>query len=364
MKFVKIILILFIVALIGLRLYLPTFLKHYVENQINKIPEYRLTIKDIDVHLIAGSYTMQGVQLWKVPKQLPVPYIAADSINFAIEWAAIFKSKLVAKVTVQKPIINFVDDPQDKNQQLSIDARWVDLVKTLFPLNINRFDAHDGEIYFRSYKGNPPFSNYIKDIEFTMQNMQNANRSSVLLPSEFSFTGVPMGKGQIKIDGKFNPFNKQPTFSLQANLTSLQVARIAKLIKHYVSVNVVGGQFSLYGEAAAANGRIQGYVKPFLKNLKIGNAKNESPIGGIVNGIATVAAKILQDSKTKTIATKINLSGSINDPDSSILSIIGYLIQHGFIRSLLPQIDHTIGIEDVIYGKPLDSKSKFPRYRN
>jgi hypothetical protein len=54
----------------------------------------------------------------------------------------------------------------------------------------------------------------------------------------------------------------------------------------------------------------------------------------------------------------------VNDPDTSILSIIGYLIQHGFIRSLLPQIDNTIGMEDVIYGKPINPKSKFPIYRN
>lgn len=348
----------------SLRLYLPFFIKHYVENQINKIPEYRLSIGDVYVHLIVGSYTLTNVQLWKIPKILPVPYIQSDSVNFSIEWSSILKGKFVAKVTTQHPIINFVDAPNKRNQQLSIDAQWLDLVKTLFPLNINRFDAHNGEIYFRSYTGRPPFSNYIKNIEFSIQNMQNADRYKELLPSTFNFNANPMGGGDIKITGKFNPFKKTPTFSLNGKLNSLKIVNISDLLKHYISITVIGGEFSLYGEIAAANGKVKGYFKPFIKNLKIGKPKDKSPVTVVVNGIAKIAAKVLENSKTKTIATKVNISGDINNPDKSILSIIGYLIRHGFIRALLPQLDHSIQIEDVVYDKPSNPKSHFPLYRN
>lgn len=363
MKLMKISLLIILAALIGLKIYLPSFLKHYVENQINKIPEYRLKIKDIEVHFINGSYTIHNAQLWKIPKQLPIPYIQISALHFSIDWASLLKGKLVAKVTAQKPIINFVDDPQKENQQLSIDNQWISLVKTLFPLNINQFSAHNGEIYFRSYKGHPPFSNYIKNIELTIQNMQNATRSSTLLSSTFNFTGTPMNNGEIKIIGRFDPFNAQPTFSLKTKLTSLKIASIANLIKHYILVNIAGGQFNLYGEIAAAKGQTTGYVKPFLKDLKIENTKKESLTAGIVTGLAKMAAKVLEDSHTKTVATKIKISGNIENPDTSILSIIGYLIQHAFIRSLLPQIDYSIGVENIIYGKKPSFNSKFPIYK-
>lgn len=362
MKAIKIILILVLAILISFHFYLPIFIKRYVENQINKIPHYRLTISKVDVSLIAGSYTLKNIQLWKIPKHLPVPYLQATSVNFSVEGRALLKGKFVAQVNAQHPILNFVDDPANQSQQLTIDGSWLALVKTLFPLNINRFDAHDGEIYFRSYKGFPPFSNYIKNIQFTIQNMQNAERSSILLPSSFKFTGQPMGKGQLEMTGKFDPFNKQPTFSLDAKLTSLNIAQIADLIKHYISVDIRGGRFSLYGEAAAAKGQIKGYAKPFLKDLKIG--KTDSQTGGLINAVAKVTAKILENPKNKTIATKINISGSIDDPDTSTLSIILYLLKHAFIQALLPQIDHSVEIQDVIYGKSLHPKSKFPTYRN
>lgn len=268
---------------------------------------------------------------------------------------------------VEQPTLNFVSDPNKNNEQLTISSQWIDIVKTLYPLNINRLDVNDGEIYFRSFKGNPPFKTYINNVEFTIENMQNAQRKNQLLSSSFVFTGTPIGGGKISAEGKFDPFDKRPTFDLNTKLTSLQIKNIANLLKHYTSIDVEGGTFSLYGEVAAAKGKITGYVKPFIKNLKIGSPKDGSPISGIIDGLASVAAKILENPKQKTIATKIILSGSVDDPDTSILSIIGYFIRHGFINALLPQIDNTIGIQDVYYGKQSTQKppqgKKYPFYR-
>ena len=107
---------------------------------------------------------------------------------------------------------------------------------------------------------------------------------------------------------------------------------------------------------AAANGKINGYVKPFIKNLKIGNAKNNNPIQAIINGGAAIIAKALKNSQQKNIATKINISGEIDDPDTSILSIIGYLIRHAFIQSLLPQIDKSVKLQNVHWNNKKKNK--------
>jgi hypothetical protein len=257
-----------------------------------------------------------------------------------------------------------VIDPTGNNQQLTLDAEWLDIAKTLFPLNINRLDAHDGEVYFRSYHGKPPFRTYIKEVEFTLHNMQNANRMSTRLPSQFEFSGHPMGGGNMNVSGKFNPFEKQPTFYFKGALVDLNVAHISNLLKHYTDIDVTAGTFSLYCEASAEKDEIKGYVKPFFKNLKIGNIKKESPIGVIYNGIAAVAAKIVENHQKKTIATKINIEGRIDDPNTSIFSIIGYLIQHAFIQALLPQIDNSIEMQNIIYNHPEKDPKKFPLYRN
>jgi hypothetical protein len=354
------IVIFIIIILIIIRLSLPYFLLNYVTKQINKIPEYRAKIADLHVNLWRGSYTLVNIQLWKKNKNLRVPFFQADRIDFSIEWSTILRGKFVAKIRADKPILNFVTDPNKKNEQLSIDDYWLNIVKSLFPLNINRLDIHKGIIYFRSFSGNPPFTLAVKNIEAFIENMQKVKNKSLLLPSTFSFEGKTSAGGMMKISGKYNPFNKLPTFDLKAAIGVLSVSKIAPLLKHYTDIEVVGGSFSLYGEAAAIDGKIEGYAKPFLKNLKI-DTSGDNPIETIYETLVAGAAKILENQDTKTIATKINLSGRVDDPDTSILSIIGYLLRHAFLQALLPQVDNTVKIQDLIYGKP--PRKDFPSFR-
>jgi hypothetical protein len=333
--------ILFIFIIIAFRLYLPYLLIHYVEKQINKIPEYHVKIDDLDVHLYRGSYTIKHIQLWKTTKTIPVPFFEAKIVDLAVQWPTLLHGKFLAKILVESPIINFVTDPS----------------------NINSLNVDDGKIFFRNYKGHPPFDSYIKNIVFTLENMQNANGEKKELLSSFLFKGAPMGGGEILVKGNFNPFDKKPTFYLKGKLTSLNISYIANLLKHYTDVDVRGGTFNLYGEVAAAKNVVKGYLKPFLKDVKIGDPNKETPMGVLYNGVASVVAKVLENPEKKTIATKINIQGRIDDPDTSILSIIGYLLRHAFIRALLPQIDHSVHLQSVFIGNE-NASDKFPRYHN
>jgi hypothetical protein len=94
-----------------------------------------------------------------------------------------------------------------------------------------------------------------------------------------------------------------------------------------------------------------GYAKPFLKNLQISPAKASNPIEAIYDGALVVISKIVTNHKQNTIATKINISGNIEDPNTNIISILGYILSHAFIQALVPSVDHDVKMQDIFYGK-------------
>jgi hypothetical protein len=346
-----------IVALIGLRLYLPYFLLGYVTRQINKIPGYHVRIRDLDVHLWRGSYTIKELELWKIRDSIPVPFYKAESMDLSVEWAALIKGAFVATIVAQHPVINFVTDDKGGNDQFSIGGQWLDIVKSLFPLRFDQIAAHQGEIYLRSYTASPPFKIFLNNVEVHIDNMQNADHSSKLLYSTFVVKADSSNSGTLEVNGKFNPVTKSPTFFINASLKNMNVLEVKSFLKHYTNVDVQGGRFSLYAEAAAADGKIKGYVKPFIKDLKIAPNKNSSPLQVVYDGAAAVVATIMKNPKKQTIATQVNISGNIDNPDDSILSIIGYMIRHAFIQALAPQIDHDVKMQDVLMGGKAASNS-------
>jgi uncharacterized protein YhdP len=350
MKIARILILMCVTILIILRLMLPHYLLRYAVDRINQIPDYKVKIADLDVALIAGSYTLKNIQLFKTSAKLPVPFFAASELNFSIQWTALFHGKLVGKVSSEHPVLNFVVDPQGKNEQLSISSQWEDAVKALFPLNFNSVDVHDGEINFRSYTAKPPFKLTLKNIRLQIDNMRNEANTKELLPATFSASGESSGGADVYVKGKFNPLSKAPTFYITSDLKHMPISEAGNLLKHYTAADVKGGSFSLYVEVAAAKGRITGYAKPFIKDLKIAPERAKNPIEAIYDGALIVISKIVTNSKQQTIATKINLSGDIEDPNTSILSILGYVLSHAFIQALIPSVDHDVKMQDVYYG--------------
>ncbi|MCD6046788.1 MAG: hypothetical protein K0S08_435 [Gammaproteobacteria bacterium] len=335
--------------LIILRLLLPYAILHYAEYRINKIPEYHASIKDVDVGILSGSYRIKNITLNKVSQHIPVPFFSAKSILLKIQWKALLHGLFVAEIQFDEPQVNFVIDPKGKAEQLTIDQEWQNAVKALFPLNFNEIIIHHGSLHFQSFTSSPPFDLFLKNIEATVTNLEDRSRSqkeglsSSLLANANTMDGAP-----VKLEIYFDPFAKQPTFKLNASLEKMSIKDTNNFLQHYTKIKVQQGRFSLFVEAAAANGKVKGYAKPIFKNLSIVEPKSDNPVEALYKGAVKVVTKILENPSTKTVATKIEVAGDVEDPNVSLLSAIANILRHAFLQALLPQIDHTVDIGDVI----------------
>jgi hypothetical protein len=81
-----------------------------------------------------------------------------------------------------------------------------------------------------------------------------------------------MDGAQVNGSLRFDPLAKQPTFELKATIKQMRIKEANNFLRHYVKFDVQSGLFSFYIEAAAANGKITGYAKPIVKNLKLAKA--------------------------------------------------------------------------------------------
>jgi hypothetical protein len=339
-----------LVIIISFRLCLPHILLYYAENTLNKIPGYSAKIASIDVNLYRGSYVINQLSLNKVKNKVPEPFFSAQHIDLSVQWKALLNGHFVAKVTINQPIINFVTDPKGNAEQLTIDKQWRTIVTHLFPLNFNQIIVQEGKVHFKSYKSTPPFDLFLKNINGTLDNLREVTKKEKMLPSNVSIAAQTMDGANAKFVMDFDPFAKNPTFKMAVTLENMNIKDTNNLLQHYTNLRVQKGLFSAYSELAAAKGRIDGYIKPIFKNLEIQKSA-DNPIQAIYQMAASATATILENSEKDTIATKVQISGDIGDPEVSIFSIIGNLLKHGFIQAFLPGIDHSVKMQDVILGK-------------
>src|SRR6185503_2472451 len=141
-----VVLILLVLGAVG-RALLPGFVRDYVNRTLDRNPTYAGEIGDVQIHLWRGAYSIDDVRISKTTGNVPVPFFAAKRVDFAIQWNALFHRRLVGRVLMEEPEMNFVDAPTEGDSQTGGGAPWLQMIKDLFPFKINSAIVRNGSVH-------------------------------------------------------------------------------------------------------------------------------------------------------------------------------------------------------------------------
>src|SRR6476659_4676692 len=114
--------ILAIVALLVVgRLAMPRVVKHYVNGKLQQLPGYGGSIGDVDIHLYRGAYTIHDVNILKKTNNVSIPFVAAEQVDFSVQWRELRHHALVAEVELDRAALNFVKAETKEKDQTHID---------------------------------------------------------------------------------------------------------------------------------------------------------------------------------------------------------------------------------------------------
>lgn len=340
-----------VVLIIVFRLALPYIVLKYVNNTLANLNGYHGHVKDIDIHLLRGAYSIDSIIIDRVDKKIKIPFFSAKQIDLSIQWKQVWKGALVGEVDMFEPKVNFVAEaPNGKEND------WREPVKKLFPLKINRLGVHQGEIHYRDFQASPDIDLYMRSVEGEATNLTNSDKLSNTYIATLNLKGIIMKDGNFVMKVKFDPFADQPAFDLDANLEKMNATELNDFFKAYGKFDVQDGQVGLYVEAAAKNGKINGYVKPLIENLNVLKPKEEKPgpLKFIYEGIIEGLGEIFKNHPHDRIATRAEFQGSLDNPKVNIWGVIIDILRNAFVEVLLPGIDHTVSLSD----PPKDKEDK------
>jgi len=136
---------------------------------------------------------------------------------------------------------------------------------------------------------------------------------------------------------------------LNVAIENTDMTKINDLLRAYANIDVVSGIFSLYAEIKVRQGKIDGYIKPLFKDLKVYDRRQdkdktlfrktyEALIGGL--------AGLLKNTPREEVATKVPLSGDVEAPQTGTWETIVRLIQNAFFKAILPGFEKEISQGD------------------
>lgn len=358
-KATKIILII-VTVLIVIRLILPYVVLHFANKKLATMKGYYGHIDDIDIALIRGAYKIDSIYLNKVDTvtHKQTEFFSASLIDLSVEWKAIFHGSIVGELVFEKPILKFVKDKVEPSALRKDSTSFKDLLHSFMPLKINRFEINDGKIKYIDNSTKPKVDIQMTNTHILAENLRNSYDSAVLLPAKVRASSEIYG-GELTLNMKLNPLSDDPTFDMNTEAKNIELVKLNEFFQAYAKVDVNKGTFGLYAEAAAKEGKFDGYVKPIIKDLDIlgKEDRKDNIFRKLWEGIVGTVADVFSNQQKDQFATKIPFKGEVKNLDPNIWYAIGEIIKNAFIRALAPAIDNEINIASV--DKPKEEKKTF-----
>lgn len=356
-RFGIILLILIIVLGIG-RAMMPWAVRDYVNRTLDKNPLYAGEIGDVEIHLWRGAYAIEDVRISKTTGNVPVPFFAAKRVDFAIQWDALVHGKVVGRVLMEEPELNFVDAATEAEDQSGVGAPWLQMIDELFPFRINRAVVKNGSIHFRAFQAEKPVDVYLSQVEASIDNLSNIRDETKPLVSTVQASGLAMDHAKFEYRMTLDPFSYRPTFHMGMRLIGLDVTRINDLAVSYGKFDFEHGWFDLVVEADAKEGQLAGYAKPLFRNLKVfsltEDIKDENVLELFWQALVGDLTSIFKNQPRDQFGTLIPFSGDLSDKtNTDILATLGNILRNAFVRAYLPRLEGGgEAVEGLTFGPP------------
>jgi len=342
-----IILAIVIGVLVTIRVLLPTIILHYANKNLAAMNGYYGHIYDIDLSILQGAYRVDSIYLDKVDSvtKKQTPFFSAEHVDLSVEWRALLHGSFVGEVIVESPVIRFTKNKVEPAALIKDSTYFKKLLNRSMPLKVNFFEVKNGTLRYKDESTNPPVDISLTNGHVVAQNLRNSYDSTSFLPAKIKINAM-FYEGTLDFTMKLNFLAAHPTFDLNTELKNTNLVKLNDFLQAYAKIDVNKGTFGAYAEVAAKEGRFIGYIKPLIKDLDIVGKedRDDNILRKLWEGMVGATSQVFRNQEKDQLASKIEFSGTVENPHTSVWYTIVNILRNAFIHALQPAIDNQISI--------------------
>lgn len=334
-----------VLLLLIVRACLPPLVRHYLNARMDRMGDYHGQIDDIDLHLWRGAYSIDGLKIVKVSGKVPVPLLDAHRTNISLSWLALSHGVLRGKVEFIDSSLNFVDGRGDADTQTGKGVDWRDKLRLLVPIRIEELTVRNGTVTFNNFVSSPRVDLKMTEVNGTVSNLTNVQRRAGQRVATLEVTAKVLGDAPLQAKASFDPLLRYGDFTYQLTVRHIQLVRANDLARAYAGIDFAGGEGDFTMELQAHDRQLDGYAKPLFHDLKIFSWKQDveqdkkGPVKLAWEALAQGVTSIFKNHEKDQFATRVPISGRIDDRQVGTLQAIIGVLRNAFVKAYTPKLE-------------------------
>lgn len=192
-------------------------------------------------------------------------------------------------------------------------------------------------------ESSPAYRVFLSDTDLHLSNLSNHFSQGA---AHARVTGMFMGNGATNATATFRPETNGADLDLHLKIADTQLTSMNSLLRAYGNFSVTAGLFSLVTELHVKNNMVNGYIKPFFKELRVRKEPKKGPLHRVYEVLIEGVAKLLENRPRKEVATKADISGPLASPKTSTVQILVELLRNAFFKAILPRFEKDVSLAD------------------
>lgn len=294
-------------------------------------PVFAFHVDTIELKIMQGEYNLKGIS--GVYKDTGEPFLNIKGVSINLPWKEVFDQKFTTDLLIDRLNLvvskKLVKESEQEQQRLAKESPKEEKEPFIHLQNLRLLDS---TIAVQDYLG---LKNKIQDI-----NMNFVNSTPV---STFNLSASIFGPTPFRVAGIAKLDKKPVEWDANLELLNFQLKNFNPVIQKNVKAFIHKGNLDLYSEVVSEEGKMSGYIKPFITKLKIDTPKDGFEFKGkATKGIGNLLNALLKDSEEKTLATKISFEYD-KKLDVDIIPALEKAIEHKLSENIKPGIEDSVG---------------------
>ncbi|MBA2403978.1 MAG: DUF748 domain-containing protein [Bdellovibrionales bacterium] len=331
---IPLIIILFFVVL---RVIAPPIILNQINAQLKEFsPSISGHVEDLDLRVLAGGAVLEGITV--KTKKDNKQFLKVESVDGSIALRELFKGNVVTEAVVNKADFTYTNGLMPAVKE-HVAANKDKEDKPLPDIRVARVDLKDSVMRVEAYPA-------LTKEQGVLMSEINA-RATNLIPSKdlpktiFSMQGKLLESGTVKVNGEALTEDKPLKWAVDSEILSFDLTSLNRFLKQKVPMTFSKGELDFFMEAKSEEGKVAGYVKPFIKDLDVIKSKEEFKntkhwIFEVITALGNITVRADEEAATRVPFT---FDGTLKAETGEALS---KAFQHGYVQELSRGIENSI----------------------
>ena len=326
----------------------PIVALRFVNGVLATAPDYAARAADFDLLPLEGAVAVDSIRFVRPEVHDASPFLEIQRVVVTPHLGTLIHGDhRIVDVVLEAPTLTYVVGRTPATSQTGFDPEWVAAVLRQYPVTLDHLRIVRGTVSYHDVSASPDVVLPLTDLDVIGTNFANLTRVPQEKFAHLTATGNVLESGALDLDMDLAPYQKAPTFTLQADVRHVPLVRMNNALRAYGNFDVQAGSASVAIAMTAADGGYSGKVDPVLTDVKVVKLRDEPELKKhpvrfaweAIIGTAKDVGEIVTPGPNDHVRLPVEVHGRLDGP--SLLTNLVDILPKAWFGSLLHAFDTT-----------------------